>query len=144
MIVVRSLGLLSAGRRARRAFGPVQPPRPASGGAPFRLLQAPSADGLFRRTSQVRLNPPGYSGLRGEGSIPVPLPPPAWPKPSILCARMLVIKPSTSSDSDSSFGLLIGRVRPFFSEWLVSLQSSRLCGFGTVLEFRAFRDVYEF
>jgi hypothetical protein len=55
-------------------------------GGPLRLLQAPSADGLFRRTSQVRLNPPGYSGLRGEGSIPVPLPPPGCSRSCVLRA----------------------------------------------------------
>jgi hypothetical protein len=51
MIVVHSLRLLSAGRRARKALGPVQPPRPGIGRAPFRLVQATSAGGLFRRTS---------------------------------------------------------------------------------------------
>src|ERR1700688_3860904 len=47
-----------------------------SGGPPLDCCKRPPAAALFRRTSQVRLDPPGYSGLRGEGSIPVPLPPP--------------------------------------------------------------------
>jgi hypothetical protein len=40
----------------------------------------------------------GIAGLRGEGWIPVPLPPPAWPKPCILCANLLAIWPRSSSD----------------------------------------------
>jgi len=43
------------------------------------------------------LNPPGYSGLRGEGSIPVPLPPPASPRPGILQVSSLAIQPTNSS-----------------------------------------------
>jgi len=35
---------------------------------------------------------------------------------------------------DLSSGLLIGRVGSFFSEWLISLRGSGLCGFGTALE----------
>src|ERR1700716_1549566 len=49
----------------------------------------------------VRRSSLEYSGLRGEGSIPVPLPPPAWPKPCILRLNLLAIKPSTSSDFSS-------------------------------------------
>jgi hypothetical protein len=49
----------------------------------------------------IRLGPLDYSGRRGEGSIPVPLPPPAWPKPCILRAHLLAIKPSSSSDFSS-------------------------------------------
>jgi len=46
--------------------------------------------------------------------------------------------------SHLSSGLLIGRVRPFFSEWRNSLQSSGRGGFGTVLEIHVFRAAYEF
>ena len=35
----------------------------------------------------------------GEGSIPVPPPPPAWPKSCILRVNLLAIKPSITSDS---------------------------------------------
>jgi hypothetical protein len=44
-----------------------------------------------------------YAGLRGEGSTPVPLPPPAWPKPGILCAYLSAYKPSRSSDFSFEF-----------------------------------------
>jgi hypothetical protein len=78
----RSLGLLSAGRRAREALGSLQPPPETDQGyraAPFRLLQAASGGGPFPKNLPSPLDPPGYSGLRGEGSIPVPLPPPERP-----------------------------------------------------------------
>ena len=35
-------------------------------------------------------------------------------------------------------------VGSFFSEWLIPLRGSGLREFGTVLEIRVFRDVYEF
>jgi hypothetical protein len=38
-----------------------------------------------------------HAGLRGEGWIPVPLPPPAWPKPCILRVNLSAIKPSNSN-----------------------------------------------
>jgi hypothetical protein len=41
-------------------------------------------------------------------------------------------------------GPLIDGVGSFFSEWHISLRSSGLREFGTVLEIRVFRDVYEF
>jgi hypothetical protein len=49
-----------------------------SAGIVGRALKAASSDlrrGRHSRRPQVPLDPPGYSGLRGEGSIPVPLPP---------------------------------------------------------------------
>src|ERR1700716_275942 len=39
-----------------------------------------------------------HVGLRGEGWTPVPLPPPARPKPSILRANLLAIKPNNGGD----------------------------------------------
>src|SRR5258706_2793905 len=45
-----------------------------------------------------RLDSLGYSGLRGEGSIPVPLPPPAWAGSCILRVSLLAFKPSSSND----------------------------------------------
>jgi hypothetical protein len=53
------------------------------------------------------------------------------------------LSPLLAAISDLSSGLLIGRVRLFVSEWLISLQSSGLSGFGTVLEIRVFRGAYE-
>jgi hypothetical protein len=41
--------------------------------------------------------PPEYAGLRGEGSTPVPLPPPACPRPRVLRVNLRAIKPSNSS-----------------------------------------------
>src|SRR4030088_363593 len=49
----------------------------------------------------VRRSSLGYSGLRGEGSIPVPLPPPARLKACILCPNLLAIKPNSSTDFSS-------------------------------------------
>ena len=47
----------------------------------------------FSKKNRIRLFPRDYCGLRGEGSIPVPLPPPAWPQSSVLCATLLAISP---------------------------------------------------
>ena len=54
-----------------------------SGGSPKRNL--------------LRSGPLDYSGIRGEGSISVPLPPPTRLKPCILCPNQLAIKPNSSS-----------------------------------------------
>ena len=54
------------------------------------------------------------------------------------------LSPVLAAISDLGSGLLLGRVPPFFSKWLVSLQSSGLYGFGTILEIRVFQDAYEF
>jgi hypothetical protein len=55
-------------------------------------------------------------GLPGEGSIPVPLPPPAGSRPCILRASSLAIKPSRVAISDLSCGLPAGRTASLFSE----------------------------
>ena len=70
-----------------------------AGLAPFcrpRPLDGPGSGAAF--TGAVRWVTFFHVGLRGEGSIPVPLPPPAWPKPCILCANLLAIWPNSSSD----------------------------------------------
>jgi hypothetical protein len=64
-----------------------------AGRPPAGLGRPPSA---FAR-NQVRQSSLEHLGLRGEGSSPVPLPPPARPKPCILCAN-LATKPICSSD----------------------------------------------
>jgi len=59
-------------------------PRPLSPGNQGRAESEGSTEGCFSvsrwgafsEDPQVLLGPPGYSGLPGEGSIPVPLPPP--------------------------------------------------------------------
>jgi hypothetical protein len=82
-----------------------------------------------------RSDPIDYSGVRGEGSIPVPLPPPACPKFSILRLNLLVIKPSRATNSHLNSGLLIGRAAhsspngPFFSGALDSTDSVRFSKF---------------
>jgi hypothetical protein len=50
--------------------------------------------------------------------VRIPLSPPAWPQPAILCNRLLAISPILAAISNLSSGLLIGRVALFFSEWL--------------------------
>jgi hypothetical protein len=50
-----------------------------------RRLQPPAQGRLLRAITR------DYYGARGEGSIPVPLPPPVWPQSSILCATLLVV-----------------------------------------------------
>jgi hypothetical protein len=45
----------------------------------------------------MRLSTPDYRGLRGEGSIPVPLPPPPCPRLGILRVNSWAINPSNSS-----------------------------------------------
>jgi hypothetical protein len=54
------------------------------------------------------------------------------------------LSPVLAAVSDLSSGLLIGRGGSFFSEWLISLRSSGLRGFSTVLEIPVFREAYEF
>jgi hypothetical protein len=48
--------------------------------------------------NSTRLSPLDYSRLRGEGSTPVPLPPPVCRRPCVLQANSRAIKPSNSSD----------------------------------------------
>src|SRR4030081_3422369 len=65
---------------------------------------APQVHGGLGRAfarNYVRRSSLEYSDLRGEGSIPVPLPPPAWPKLCILRVNLLAFKPSSSSDFSS-------------------------------------------
>ena len=50
------------------------------------------------------------------------------------------LSPVLAAISDLSAGLLIGKVSSFFSKWPISLRSSGLRGFGTVLEIRVFRE----
>jgi hypothetical protein len=66
------------------------------------------------------------------------------PQPRVLCVEMLAISPVFAAISDLDSGPLNGGARPFFSEWLNSLPSSGLRGFGTVLEIPTFRRAYEF
>jgi hypothetical protein len=54
------------------------------------------------------------------------------------------LTPVLAAISDWSSGPPSGKIRAFFSEWLISLQSSGLCGFGTALEIRVFGDTCEF
>jgi len=105
------------------------------------------AGSYFRPPGQMAPDPPvtgDYCGLRREGSIPVPLPPPASLQPPVLCAKMLGIEPSISSDFCFGFRTSKRQSPPFYSEWLNSLQSSGLRVFGTVLEIRVFRAADEF
>src|ERR1700731_4542058 len=53
---------------------------------------------------------PNRRGFRGDGSTPVPLPPPAWPQPSILCTRLSAISPILAAISDLSSGPLFDGV----------------------------------
>ena len=108
--------------------------------SPFgrRRLRPPDPRGAL-----MRLSTPDYRGLRGEGSIPVPLPPPDCRRPRILRVNSGAIKPVTAAISHLSFGLPIGRVGLLFSERSVSLRSSGLHPFGTVLEIRTFGVTYE-
>ena len=52
--------------------------------------------GVPLRPNPVRPTPWAYDGVLGEGSIPAPLPPPALPLSSILCATLLAIEPMYS------------------------------------------------
>ena len=108
------------------------------------LLDPGAGLGPHLRRYPVRPTPWAYDGVPGEGSIPVPLPPPACPRPCILRANFLAISPVTAAISHLSSGLLIGRVGLLFSERPVSLRSSGLHRFGTVLEIRTSRITYDF
>jgi hypothetical protein len=83
-------------------------------------------------------------GQTAVSSVRIPIAPPAWPQPSILCTRLLAISPVLAAISDLNSGPPIDGVGSFFSEWLISLRGSGLRKFGTVLEIRVFQDVYEF
>src|ERR1700704_5316771 len=62
---------------------------------------APQVHGGLGRAfarNYVRRSSLEYSGLRGEGSIPVPLPPPACPRAEYSPVNSRAIKPSNSTD----------------------------------------------
>jgi len=67
-------------------------------------------------STQVRSGTLHRSGLRGEGSNPVPLPPPDHLSPRILRADTLANKPSNRSDFSFELGLLDQSGRLDFSE----------------------------
>jgi hypothetical protein len=64
------------------------------------LVEIAKQNGDFRKNflGSFRSIAGNYAGLRREGWIPVPLPPPAWPGPHILCANLFAIKLSNSSN----------------------------------------------
>jgi hypothetical protein len=72
-----------------------------------------------------------------------PRPSASLPKPRILRANLLPIKPSIRAISHLSSGLPIGTADLLFSERPVSLRSSGPHRFGTVLEIRTFQVTYE-
>src|SRR3979411_2981087 len=47
---------------------------------------------------RIRLGTRGYYGVRGEGSNPVPLPPPGSLKPYILHLALWAVKPSSGGE----------------------------------------------
>ncbi len=83
-----------------------------------------------------------YANLRGEGSNPVPLPPPACLRERILWVNLRAIQPSNSSDFSFGLRLPIGRGGLFFSEKPVFLRSSGLYPFGKDFEIRTFGVAY--
>ena len=94
--------------------------------------------------NHVRQSALEYSGLRGEGSIPVPLPPPPR-RGRIFSAKLLSdLSPIAAAISHLNSGLLLGSERSLFSERPISLQSSGLRRFGTVFEIPTFRRTSEF
>jgi hypothetical protein len=77
-----------------------------------------------------------YAGLRGEGLIPVPLPPPACPRPRILRVNSRAIRPRNSSDfsfelrrPDRQLPAYCSPKAPFLSEALDSIHSVRFSKF---------------
>ena len=85
-----------------------------------------------------------YAGLRGEGSTPVPLPPPSCFKAVFSGRTRWQLSPIAVAISNLSSGLPNGRTALLFSERSVSLRTSRLHRFGTVLEIRSFRVTWSF
>jgi hypothetical protein len=99
----------------------------------------------FSAMSGSKLGTPSLDCHAGQMTVPavrIPFAPPAWPQPAVLRTKLLAISPILAAISDLSSGLLMGRAGAFFSEWLISLRSSGLRQFGTVLEIRMFRDAY--
>jgi hypothetical protein len=99
------------------------------------------------RPNPVRPTPWAYDGVPGEGSIPVPLPPPDWPKPCILRADLLAIKPSSSTDfligapnSQSAKPAHFSPNDPFLSEALDSEDSVRFSKFKRFEELMKFNE----
>jgi hypothetical protein len=74
-----------------------------SGGPPLDCCKRPPAAAFSEEPPQVRLDPPGYSGLRGEGSIPVPLPPPDCVRQCVLRPISLVIGPDSPRRAGGSY-----------------------------------------
>ena len=128
MIVVRSLGLLSAGRRARKALGPVQPPRPGIGRGPFRLRKRhrrrPFSENLPSPPESPRL-----LWVTRRRFDPSSSPSASLPRLCVLRANSRAIRPSNSSVFHLGSGLPIDRAgilfsgRPFLSEALDSTHS---------------------
>jgi hypothetical protein len=87
------VGLPSAGRGARGRLGGrySRPPGLSGGQKAFRPLEAASAS---YPPFPKKPSPPGslgYSGVRGEGSTPVPLPPPPCSRLPALRGVLLAI-----------------------------------------------------
>jgi hypothetical protein len=83
------------------------------------------------------------AGLPGEGSIPVPFPPP--PRRGRIFSAKVAERFKPNSGSDFSFELRTPSRQGalVFSERPIYLRSSGLRGFGTVLEIPTFRRAYE-
>jgi hypothetical protein len=92
----------------------------------------------------VDLSTRHYPGLRGEGWIPVPLPPPARATLCFLRMNSRAIKPSNGGDISYELRTPVPQSGPLFSERPVSLRSYGLHPFGTVLEIRTLGATYEF
>lgn len=104
----------STGRSGAEAFKPLLPPKLA--GRVVRPALKAASSGLRRGAilegPPVPLDPSGYSGLRGEGSIPVALPPPSCPRPGILQVNSRAKKPSNSCNFSLGPGPSNGQSRP--------------------------------
>src|SRR6266852_694673 len=82
----------------------------------------------------VRPTPWAFDGVPGEGLIPVPLPPPDCPTRRFLRAISVAKGPIFIAISNLSSGLLTSRIALLFSERPISLRTSGLRQFSTVLE----------
>jgi hypothetical protein len=83
--------------------------------APVRLLWlTPTAPSYAVLRFPTRPRTSDYCGSGGEGSNPVPLPPPAYPRPSVLRTNSWQLSPTAAAISNLSSGLPTGRT-PYYS-----------------------------
>jgi hypothetical protein len=110
-------------------------PPPASVGAVGResrwARRTPLPLAAQSKGALIRLSTPGNCGLRGEGSTPVPLPPPDCPRRVFSGQTHWQLNPVAVAISNLRSGLRAGRTALLFSERPLSLRTSGPTRYGS-------------